>query len=693
MNLGLSLSLGGMRAGGGAALPAFDDYGFDYVEDFETAGEINGVNSFESLAGNGRFTRSSGALRMPSSFLPFSVLLWGPTGGFPENVKFKWGYNTAEFTPETVFDETRTLFFVWHVDSNNRIEVAITPSSSRLAVTRRIAGVNTNLRFNNVTYLAQGEIELHCVNGFMRVKLDGKWLIDANKVTYPFDAQDLTAVSSGNRIARVGAAMQTRRFPVAYDMAASPIYMAIDDHSNFFARDSKDSLGVTGRGMSGKYFTRTPSQFAYRVLDYGTGAVVQDWLPLENATFGAGSWSGEVSAPTGGPYTFQHAMIDDTGKWHLADSFPVLVGALYTYDGQSNSSGRNTAFAIPKVQDAMSTFAFNNYAGRPSDSVVSLFNTASTPAAYNAAAEAAESMGVPVCVAVLGISGLRIEALSASDATNWARVTTLITDYGAPEGVIWDQGEGNADSPAAPTDYSTLWTTLASDWRSAAGNPDLPFLIVDVGRFASSTRPSGAPSDVTGDLHREILRQQKRDIIANDPTRVFLAPNHLGQEHVDSYHYTGQGYARGCERDGYSIARHFAGVNIPDGRGPFATGANLNVGRDQITLTFDMNGAASLTDLVNRATGTVPTPPLSDGLYGYQVSINDFTSLLPISTIVRSGNTLVITLSAAAPAGTVKVRSMYGWSYDDTNLFYGTGYADGRSDIPVDAIAIPLVAS
>lgn len=687
------------------SVPVFVPYAAEYFDTFDTAGELNGSTNWVAEGGNAKFVKDSGYVRVVNQFQAASNALFGPVSGFPENLYAKFTYNTGTATwsggteNSGTWDANRQSLRLWYVDSSNYLSLNIDKANGRLSIARVIAGSATSFNTNNgsLTFTNTSTIEVFTSGGFLRVKLDGKWAFLMNRFAYPYDRLDMTAVSAANRVGRVGFNGSTYRWPILYDVSVSTLYFEVGDHSNFFARDSKTASGVTNKTISGTYVTKTPTALMYRVLDYNTQAVIQTWAPMTNQSWSAGSWSGGVSAPTGGPYTFQCAMVDTDGKWHTYDSKPVLVGALYAYDGQSNSVNRNVGGAAGTRNDLAATSV--NFAsvlqGSPAFTVLTNYNvgaTGSLSAVTFAANVAATKLGIPVGIMVTGVGGASLSALDVNSA-NWSRVPTLINTFGKPEGVIWDQGEGDADGASDPTWYTTTFlNNIVAPWRAAVGNPSLPFLLVDVGRFASTTAPN-AGNAAQIDRQRETVRQAKRAICAADPL-IKMSASHLGQDHgTDAYHYTGAGYAIACTNDGYSIAKEFAGVSTPDGRGPIATGAVLSGDRTQITLSFDMNGAASLTDLVTSATGTVPTPSLSGALYGYQVSINDFTSLLPISTMVRSGNTLVITLASAAPAGTVKVRSFYGWSYDDTNLFYGTGYADGRANIPVHPIATPLVAA
>jgi hypothetical protein len=147
------------------------------------------------------------------------------------------------------------------------------------------------------------------------------------------------------------------------------------------------------------------------------------------------------------------------------------------------------------------------------------------------------------------------------------------------------------------------------------------------------------------------------------------------------------GYPEMGRRAAYSVAKYM-GVNVADGRGAIVTSA-ARAGA-LVDLTLDLNGGSGITGPTNFATGNVPTPTLQ-GLLGFQVSKDDFATTLAISSVAIVSGKLRITL-AADPGAAVKVRSHYGWSYDDTSLFY-TGYADGRAPIPVAPITSPIAAA
>jgi len=69
-------------------------------------------------------------------------------------------------------------------------------------------------------------------------------------------------------------------------------------------------------------------------------------------------------------------------------------------------------------------------------------------------------------------------------------------------GVIWYQGESNADSP--PGDYARLLAALIADWRAGFGNPNLPFDLVQLANYG---KPATGPEESKVALVREAQAQ------------------------------------------------------------------------------------------------------------------------------------------------------------------------------------------
>jgi sialate O-acetylesterase len=74
----------------------------------------------------------------------------------------------------------------------------------------------------------------------------------------------------------------------------------------------------------------------------------------------------------------------------------------------------------------------------------------------------------------------------------------------AIKGVIWYQGESNADDPTAVSLYGKLFMTLIQDWRRQWGEGDFPFLFVQIANWSPGT------------LWPEMRDQQRKALALND---------------------------------------------------------------------------------------------------------------------------------------------------------------------------------
>ena len=81
------------------------------------------------------------------------------------------------------------------------------------------------------------------------------------------------------------------------------------------------------------------------------------------------------------------------------------------------------------------------------------------------------------------------------------------------KGVIWYQGESNADTPE---EYEALMTTLIKDWRNKFDQEDLPFLYVQLANFLES-------KDQPGDSNWARLREAQRKTLAVPHTGMAVA--------------------------------------------------------------------------------------------------------------------------------------------------------------------------
>lgn len=88
-----------------------------------------------------------------------------------------------------------------------------------------------------------------------------------------------------------------------------------------------------------------------------------------------------------------------------------------------------------------------------------------------------------------------------------------------PTGVIWYQGESNADNPAA---YGQLLTSLIKDWRGYFGR-DLPFIVIQLpnyGELATAPAESGWAT----------LRNAQQQVALHDPLVGLVVTQDLGDD-------------------------------------------------------------------------------------------------------------------------------------------------------------------
>jgi sialate O-acetylesterase len=84
----------------------------------------------------------------------------------------------------------------------------------------------------------------------------------------------------------------------------------------------------------------------------------------------------------------------------------------------------------------------------------------------------------------------------------------------AVAGVLWYQGESNADTPQT-REYASLLRLLMANWRQAFERPEMPFVIIQLANFME---PSEQPQNTGWSMVREAQR-----LVAKEDTRAELA--------------------------------------------------------------------------------------------------------------------------------------------------------------------------
>lgn len=702
---------GAITVSAGSAIVAPARYAA-FADDFEGSNALLSTrpnwNENGTAAGNlAKWSVADGVVYMNTNFSgPTSAILGTTmTGDFIANIGYDFSgtYPTPVSGDAAVWSSSLQQYRFWQQDESNYGWIAFDPATAggRITIGAKIGGTEQSQSYwNGVTFTAskKGDLQVEMRNAVARLKVDGKWLVKGPRNAYPYDIADLTGViPSGNRSGYTGINAQTRRWAQAGYFGVTPLDIACTFSSDFVGTDV--SLGSVGTADIKGVYTGTPTRWIFKVRDYFTGALVQDWRDMSPNTAGgaaglptvagtAALFAGTVSLPLGGPYSVEHGYIGSDGLLHSTQSMGMRCGRRIIYHGQSNSRGRGEQSYVPTVfSDLAAARADTNIGSIPDGQFASTTRPYVYPGSYGLAKQLADIIGVPVGVDTRGVGSTGIDYLSPGGLGWQTFLDGVASTRGIVEAVIWDQGENDADGAFYPTGYSnTFRNTLLPGIRSATGNANIKVLISPVGRYANSVPPSSPNYPAaTIDGQRETLRQQYLDIISKEPN-VSFADSKLACPHGgDSYHYSGATYAEMGRREAWTVAKFVFGAAVHDGLGPKVTSATRSGA--VVTLAINLNGATGLTGPTNLATGTVPTPTLANSFYGFQVSKDGFTSLLPVSGIAVSGSNLVITL-ASDPGSAVSVRSHYGWSYDDTNTFNGT-YSD-TTPIPVFPIMTAL---
>ncbi|WP_082548205.1 sialate O-acetylesterase [Massilia sp. Root335] len=189
----------------------------------------------------------------------------------------------------------------------------------------------------------------------------------------------------------------------------------------------------------------------------------------------------------------------------------------------------------------------------------------------------------------------------------------------------WYQGEANTD---AASEYETLLPLLIADWRKTLGQPELPFLVVQLSSFGSiATKP--------GPSNWAQLREAQARTVRNDPHAALIVTIDVGDRtdiHPAQKAVVGERLARAARALAYGEA-------ITPG-GPEAVGVKRE-GED-LVVTFKNTGGGLRTYSSNHA-------------IGFEACAG---AVCQFVLAVAQGDT--VTLKGANQPGTTRVR--YAWA-------------------------------
>jgi hypothetical protein len=736
MNLGLSLSLGGMRAGGGEpvitlAAPTWSDNFNTYADGTRlVAGDPNtntglinanpgnlGWDAITSAAANNarfnpiifqgliqeRTANSTGDFTAPGRYLI------APPGAASGNC-----YAQFSVRPTQVNNQFLSLSFLG-TDQSSRVRLRVNTSTSgggSTAIETVSGASNTNVNSaasftakprmggdngqfrgwqtdETITALSVGgRAYIRRAPGFPLGPTTGVAYTPPAGTRFGFETLNGNTRTSWIDAARVGTA---------------PLFITVDETHRYWVPKKRASasdpitLGVGDETFTGTYVGTIPSRMQWALFNMGTGAVIKDWalVPTADFTASGGTWSARLRAiPSGlngrGAYAVGFRPVNANNEtdpaWQCVSNREFYVTLNVGVIGQSNGvflTSVVTGTAYPRV-DGLTTYTKadppslvpGSYAPNPSfwGDTVSFGNGR---CAYVLADYLANLYNLPVSFEVLAIPARGAAVLGPIDVStglpNPATDWSYIQTHHAFAGGAYEiLYLSQGENEFVGGAGATDWAAQWAANLSAYRDPSMH------GQPAGTTIPvlytiTGRFTGMGGG--NDAGAQTVRSVqysLEGSVSGCYLAHSYTGVEMVDTYHYVT------TDGEGYNeVARRIRLTydkvfNSGAYDGRGPIATSATRSGAVITVAFNLNGATSLTT----RNGTDQTASGNASvLTSWQVSADNFATTLTINSAVQTGNTVVITL-AADPGGPVKVRNHYGLN-PDISSFPAGSYADG----------------
>lgn len=447
------------------------------------------------------------------------------------------------------------------------------------------------------------------------------------------------------------------------------------------------NVGWADHTFTGTYEGVAPAKLQYALAAQGTGVIVSDWatIPDADVTIGGGTFTAIIrNIPAG-----------INGRNGVCPGFRVVDAANVVDPYTAIFSNREvyTSLNIGTIGQSNAAYYNNSVSGtkNPRTDGLGKYTKADPPslvagsasmnpdfwedtvgyqggtATFELADALAAKYNIPVTVETLAIPARGANALGPGGG-DWAYIQTHHAHAGgAYDILLLSQGENEFAGAAS---WTNQWVnTNFPAYRDPAmhGQPAgtvIPIFHAMTGRF------TGAPGAYT-DANAHSLRVQQ-EALSGLVSDCFFAHTYTGIKMTDTFHYSnvrGEGNSEAIRRARLTVMKWLDGTGY-DGLGPNASSVSRTAG--VLTVSFNLNGATSLT----ARNGTDQSLSSSaTALTAWQVSVDDFATLLTITSVELVGNQVIITL-ASDPGGPVKVRWHYGLNPDISSTVAGA-YADG----------------
>lgn len=228
-----------------------------------------------------------------------------------------------------------------------------------------------------------------------------------------------------------------------------------------------------------------------------------------------GAWAGQIPAvPVGGPYTLAARQLDAVGTV-LAEAAlgPLFVGDLWILAGQSNMQGVGNMLDVEPPNPLVGVLRMNRQ-WAVAEEPLHVLQESPDPVHFKPADEAERAaaierayartkgagLGLPFATELVRRTGRPIGLIATAHGgtsmDQWSperrgeggaslygsMLLSLEAAGGKVRGVLWYQGESDATAEASPA-YAEKFAALIAAFRADCGDPELPFYLVQLGRF------------------------------------------------------------------------------------------------------------------------------------------------------------------------------------------------------------------
>ncbi len=292
-----------------------------------------------------------------------------------------------------------------------------------------------------------------------------------------------------------------------------------------------------------------------------------------------GKFSGTVSGvPAGGPYDFQFSIADSSGKEHEPVIVKnILVGDLWILAGQSNMQGVGRMEHALSAEKAVRAYYMNNRWDVAQDPLHNLYQACAPVHCGNPEARTNKNpvtgvgpgvafghkmwknTKIPQGLIACGHGGTSMEQWDPAkkklgdNSLYGAAVNRLKRLGGRAAGILWYHGCSETNPADCGPVYTKRMQNLVNNFRKYTGNPALPFVMVQLGRYSGLGLGCSAFWDAIREQQRVLPGKIKHlltvpaiDLELDDPIHISGESQHvLGKRLAVAMNYLVSGGKKG----------------------------------------------------------------------------------------------------------------------------------------------------